>query len=243
VRKGGCEADKGRYKSQCEVAKAAQNRLYEADKAACETQKAAEKLDCERIKSQMKLACEAGLDGPFSCSPDEVLGQVRNDQQEGLTDFDELSGAITTPIKKAGGQLSWRETACPGGGVGVPYRNSQRSTDGFCTLDVRLETFNVAGHEIPPGIHYLRLELLPGGAAAALCAQRTISTLDRVRFGGPVKIDKHFPGHRWLEVHVTDDFQLISSPAPSAPSAATIPDAQSATRTSPSKTHRRLRKE
>lgn len=208
-----CEADKARFKTQCETKKAARNAAYAAAKATCETQKSAEKLDCERIKTQMKIACQNGLDGPFSCSAGEVLAQLRTGKQKGLTDFEELAGALTTPIKNAAGQLSWRETACQASGIGVPYLNSQRSTDGFCTLDVHLIAFSVGGQDMPPGDHYIRLELLPGGKAATLCSQQTISTLDRVRFGGPVKIDKHFPGERWLEVHVTDDFDVIPSGA------------------------------
>lgn len=194
----------------CELAKAAQNRGYEIAKAACETQKAAEKFDFERVKTQMRVACELGLDGPFSCSAGEVLGQLRTSPQEGLTDFEELSGAISTPIKKLGGQLSWRETACSASGTAIPYRNSQRSTDDFCTLDVQLITFSIDGNQKPTGDRFLRLEVLPGSRASQVCASRTISTRDRIRFGGPVKIDKHFPGNRWLEVHVSNDFDIIS---------------------------------
>src|SRR6478752_4153621 len=84
----------------CESQKAAQNTGFAVAKASCEAQKSAEKLDCERLKEQMKAACEAGIDGPFSCSADEVLDQLRTSQQDKLTDFDELAGFITTPLKK-----------------------------------------------------------------------------------------------------------------------------------------------
>jgi LysM domain len=194
----------------CEAAKAAQNQGYAIAKGSCETQKTLEKGDCERVKFQMKKGCELGIDGPFSCTADEVLGQLRTAKQDGLTDFDELSGALTTPFKKAGGQLSWRETACQTtGATGKPYRNSQRSTDGFCTIDVQLISFSVDGHAMPGGTHFIRLEVLPGGKGAQICANRTISTLDKIQFSGPIKIDKH-PGQRWLEVHVTDDFGFVN---------------------------------
>ncbi len=203
----------------CEAAKGAQNAGYKVAHDYCETQKAAEKFDCERVKTQQRVACEAGLDGPFSCRPDEVLTQLRTSKQNKLTDFEMLSGAASTPIKKLGGQLSWRETACQGSGTGQPYINSQRSTDGFCTVDVKLLSFSIQGQEKPPGDRYLRLEILPGGKASSICANRTISTLDTIRFGGPLKIDKHFPGERWLEVHVTDDFDFVpSANAPVPPS-------------------------
>jgi hypothetical protein len=62
---------------------------------------------------------------------------------------------------------------------------------------------------MPGGTRFVRLEVLPGGKASQICANRTISTLDKIQFGGPIKIDKH-PGQRWLEVHVTDDFGFVT---------------------------------
>lgn len=216
ARRVACEADKGRYKTQCEAEKAGQNKIYEANKPICEAQKAAEKLDCERVKTQMKLGCQLGIDGPFSCTPGEVMDQLRTSKQDGLTDFDTLSGAVTTPIKKLGGQLSWRETACQtSGATGKPYRNSQRSSDGFCTIDVQLASFPIENNQMPSGNRYIRIEALPNGKAANICKDRTVSTADTIQFGGPIKIDKHFPGHRWLEVHVTDDFAFVT-PQPGA---------------------------
>lgn len=193
----------------CETQKAAQNGGYKVAHDYCEGQKALEKLDCERVKTQQRVACEAGLDGPFSCRPDEVLTQLRTSKQSKLTDFEMFTGAGSTPLKNLGGQLSWRETACQGSGTGTPYINSQRSTDNFCTVDVKLISFSIHGQEKPPGDRYLRLEILPGGKASAICANRTLSTLDTIRFGGPLKIDKHLPGERWLEAHVTDDFDFV----------------------------------
>ena len=194
----------GLKKIPCEIVKAARNKVA---KGYCETQKSLEKLDCERLKTQKKRACELGLDGPFSCSAGEVLSQLRTTRQEGLTDFAELSGYVTTPPKKLSGQLSWRETACHASGTGIPYRNSRRSTDEFCTVDVKLSSFTIEGQNMPSGDRFIRLEMLPGGRGSAICANRTISTLDTIKFGGPVKFDKH-PGERWLEVHVTDEFDF-----------------------------------
>jgi hypothetical protein len=195
----------GLTKIPCEIKKAARNRVA---KGYCEAQKSLEKLDCERLKIQQKKACELGLDGPFSCSAGEVLSQLRTAHQDGLTDFAELSGYVTTPLKKLSGQLSWRETACHGSGTGIPYRNSQRSTDEFCTVDVKLSSFTIDGQNMPSGERFIRLEMLPGGRGATICAKRTISTRDTIKFGGPVKIDKH-PGERWLEVHVTGEFDFV----------------------------------
>ena len=129
----------------CEAVKGAQNVGYKVAHDYCEAQKALEKLDCERVKTQQRFACEAGLDGPFSCRPDEVLTQLRTEKQDKLTDFEMLSGALSTPLKKLGGQLSWRETACQGSGTAQPYVNSQRSTDDFCTVDVKLISFSILG--------------------------------------------------------------------------------------------------
>jgi hypothetical protein len=199
----------------CETAKATQNAGYKVAHDYCEAQKSLEKFDCERVKTQQRVACEAGLDGPFSCRPDEVLTQLRTSKQSKLTDFEMLSGTVSAPFKKLGGQLSWRETACQASGIGQPYLNSQRSTDDFCTIDVKLMKFSIQGQEKPPGDRYLRLEALPGGKASAICAQRTISTLDTISFGGPLKIDKHIPGERWLEAHVANEFDFV--PPPNAP--------------------------
>lgn len=209
----------GLKKIPCEIAKASRNR---AAKAYCEAQKSLEKLDCERLKTQQKKACELGLDGPFSCSASEVLSQLRTAHQDGLTDFAELSGYVTTPFKKLSGQLSWRETACHGSGIGIPYRNSQRSTDEFCTVDIKLSSFTIDGQNMPFGERFIRLEMLPGGRASAICAKRTISTLDTIKFGGPVKFDKH-PGERWLEVHVTNEFDFVQPTPGPTPSESTTP--------------------
>jgi LysM repeat protein len=209
--KAACETNKGQYKATCELAKDAQNKLYLAQRPLCEAQKSAEKLDCERIKSLERLACEAGLAGPWRCTAQEVMLEVRTTKQKSLTDFEEQAAFISTPLKTATGQLAWRDTACIGYGVGVPYVNSQRSNDGFCTLDVKLLSFSIEGEQKPPGDRYIRLEILPGGRGAALCASQTISKLNTVKFSGPIKRDKHFPGQRWLEVHVTDDFELVPS--------------------------------
>lgn len=187
----GCEADKKRYKDQCEAAKAAQNATYAAARPACEGQKTAEKTDCERVKTTERLACEAGLAGPWRCSAQEVMLQLRTAPQEALTDFDELAGAVTTPIKNASGQLSWRDTACIGSGIGIPYRNSQRSTDGFCTIDVKLTNFSIEGVVKPRGDRFIRLEVHPGGAGASLCAAQTISPRDTISFSGPIRKDRH----------------------------------------------------
>ncbi len=202
LEKANCEATKSLAKANCEATKT-------AAKAACEAQNVAAKADCERIKVQERLLCEVGLAGPFSCTASEVMSQLRGAKQDGLTDFALLSGFITTPFKNVSGQLAWRETACTASGEGVPYRNSQRSTDGFCTIDVQLISFVVDGQQMPAGDRFIRLELLPGGNGAAICGQRTVSTLDLVRFSGPVKIDKHPINERWLEVHVTDGFEVI----------------------------------
>jgi len=227
--KANCEATKSLAKANCEATKT-------AAKAACEAQNVTAKADCERIKTQDRLLCEAGLAGPFSCSAGEVMSQLRTSQQDGLTDFDEISGFITTPFKNAAGQLAWRETACTASGEGVPYRNSQRSNDGFCTIDIKLTSFTIDNQQMPAGDHFIRLELLNGGKATAICGQRTISTVDLVRFSGPVKIDKHPINKRWLEVHVTDGFEVVDGggvPKPGAPASATgngekVPDSTQA---------------
>ena len=197
-----CESDKARFKTQCEVEKAAQNKIYEANKP-------------------VRLACEAGLDGPFSCSPDEVLEKLRSDTQDDLTDFDELSGVITTPIKKAFGQLSWRETACYAKATVIPYRNSRRSSDDFCTLDVQILSIDIQGHGKPPGDRFLRLEILPNSKASEVCRDRTLTPNDRINVGGMIKIDRHFPGKRWLEMHVQNDFAIVAPPSNPLPSGIT----------------------
>jgi len=225
----------GLGKYLCEVAKAAQNRGYEAAKAhceaqkslekfdcerikalekpACEAQKTLEKLDCERLKTQERASCELGLAGPWRCSAQEVMLQLRTQKQAKLTDFDELSAYLTTPLlKNPMGQLAWRDTACVGVGIGIPYINSQNSTDGFCTIDVELISFTIENVQKPPGGRYLRLEVLPGGKASSLCRSQTITTFDVIRFAGPIRRDWH-PSERWLEVHVTQDLEILPNNA------------------------------
>lgn len=209
-----CEATNRLTRSNCEatnqIAKANCEATNQIANKACEATNLTEKADCERIKLQEKKLCEAGLAGPYSCSAAEVMGQLQTAHQDRLTPGSEFLGALTTPLKKLTGQISWRDTACIASGEGVPYYDSVRSTDDICTIDVRLTSLTIGDQHLPPtGEKFIRLELLAGGKGTAICGQRTIAAnIDLVRFTGDVLFDKH-PGEKWLEVHVKNDFEVV----------------------------------
>jgi hypothetical protein len=222
--KPGCELDKVRFRNQCEAAKAGQNAayaiakqsceaakaqqnaLYAIEKANCEAAKTGKKLDCERLKTQERIGCETGLTGPFSCNTTKVLEKLRVDKQGKVKA--EWTGAITTPISVW--STHWRPTACAASGIGKVYQTPQHSSDGFWTVDVELQSFEIGGIQKPAGKRYIRLEVKPklfgGGQAHDFFDHNSLSSGEVVRFQGPVYIDKDGP---FLEVHPGDVFEKV----------------------------------
>jgi hypothetical protein len=117
-------------------------------------------------------ACDArGTIAMLSAAPQKALGW-----------FSRFLAFLTTPFKFLG-ISGWKETGCGSEGRGRPVRDAQHSTDGFWTIDVRLE------------------ELAIGGAPG-----NRIATTTDLAFGGAVVIDTDGP---FLEVHPEEDFRLL----------------------------------
>ncbi len=208
-----CEAAKAAqnvaYKAAhdaCEAGKASQNALYVAAKAQCESLKASEKATCEATKTNERFQCETGLRGPFSCNSGGVIEKLRMDKQGPVRG--EWTGIATTPLSVA--STHWRSTTCSASGVGRVYQRPQHSSDGFWTVDVELISFEVGGVQKPAGTRFIRLEVKPrffgGGKAHDFFDTQSLSVDERVKFEGPVYIDKDGP---FLEVHPGDVFEKV----------------------------------
>jgi hypothetical protein len=117
------------------------------------------------------------------CNATWVLTQLRQQSNDALTDFQKSSAAFSTPFKSAGFS-GWVTTGCGASGVGSLVRNAQKSTDGFTTVDVKLESLTVGSASGGSG-KFLRLEIRPGVALPA----QPMNAGVRLRFSGPVLID------------------------------------------------------
>ena len=111
---------------------------------------------------------------------------------------------------KSAGFSGWVTTGCSANGVGTLVRDAAHSTDGFTTLDLRLDRFSVGG-QAPPAGKFLRLEVRPNVAPPP----QPLLAGKRVSFSGPVLIDMDLQGGGllligtsgvsagWPEVHPT----------------------------------------
>ena len=139
-----------------------------------------------------------------SCEPAGTVGRLSVAPQPALGCFSRWIAIFTTPFKFLG-ISGWTDTGCCGKGIGRLVRDAQHSTDGFWTLDVRLETFSIAGRPGVPGC-FLRIEVEPGTRAHAACSEQTIARRCHVWFAGPVLVDDDGP---FLEIHPDRDFEVI----------------------------------
>ena len=88
------------------------------------------------------------------CNGAWVVSQLRATPNQTLTDFQKFSGVFSTPFKAAGFS-GWVTTECSATGVGTLVRDAQHSTDGFTTIDVRIESlfsrwFGCAERQVSP---------------------------------------------------------------------------------------------
>ncbi|HEY6221945.1 MAG TPA: hypothetical protein VIX13_05355 [Candidatus Eisenbacteria bacterium] len=145
-----------------------------------------------------------------ACDPAGTLAMLSREPQTALCLLARALAFLTTPFKRLG-ISGWRETGCDSEGHGTPVRGAQHSTDGFWTIDVRLSAFTTGGSPadlFAPG--FLRLEIEPGTAAHAICAERAIGPGMELEFGGAVVVDEDGP---FLEVHPDRQFGILTQPA------------------------------
>ena len=85
-------------------------------------------------------------------------------------------------------------------------RDAQHSTDGFWTIDVRLEEFRIG--TTPANLtraRFLRVEVEPGTKAHEVCAATRVLAGMGLLFGGAVVVDADGP---FLEVHPEEEFRI-----------------------------------
>jgi hypothetical protein len=134
-----------------------------------------------------------------------TVAQLSADAQQALSWFARFIAFFTTPFK-FWGISGWKETGCDAEAVGWPIRDAQHSTDGFWTIDVRLDGFSIgttsADLTTPK---FARLEVEPGTAAHDVCARTRVLEGMRIAFGGAVVVDTDGP---FLEVHPEGEFRI-----------------------------------
>ena len=118
---------------------------------------------------------------------------------------------LTTPFKFLG-VSGWTDTGCSAEATGFPVRDAQHSTDGFWTIDVRLNDFRVGPGPADHGFsgtdiyRYIRIEVEPGTEAHSVCSRNPVAAGSLLSFGGPVLIDTDGP---FLEIHPDRDFEIV----------------------------------
>jgi hypothetical protein len=117
------------------------------------------------------------------CNAAWVLSQLRQQPNDALTDVQKRSAALSTPFKSAGFS-GWVTTGCSASGTGVLVRDAAKSTDGFTTADLKLDSM-VVGASSGGATRFLRLEIRPGVALPP----SPLTAGARVRFSGPLLID------------------------------------------------------
>jgi hypothetical protein len=147
---------------------------------------------------------------PSRWSAGQVIARLKTVPEPEINWLDEVTGWFTTPLKRLTGWLGWDPTGWSvTGAQGVLVYDAGHSSDGFYTLDVRLESFTIGGLTAPTDPpRYLRVEVEPGRPAHDVCARGLPRRGDRVHFGGPVVTDHD---GAFLEVHPFDEFRLDES--------------------------------
>lgn len=149
-----------------------------------------------------------------TCDPGGAVGKLSLEPQPALSWFDRSVSFVTT-IFKFLGVSGWTETGCSADAVGRPVRDAQHSTDGFWTIDVRLEAFRIGSDpaDLKPD-KFIRVEVEPGTKAHEVCAGTRVLKDMELTFGGAVVVDTDGP---FLEVHPEDDFRIVTAHSRAAP--------------------------
>lgn len=142
-----------------------------------------------------------------ACDAQGTIAKLSLQPQPALSWFDRIIAFLTTPFKFHG-ISGWQETGCEAKASGRPVRNAQHSTDGFWTIDVRLETFRIGADSADPAPpRFVRLEVEPDTRAHQVCAATLVREGTQLTFGGAVVVDTDGP---YLEVHPEDDFRIMA---------------------------------
>jgi hypothetical protein len=142
----------------------------------------------------------------IACDAAGTVAQLSLDAQQALSWFARFVAFFTTPVKFRG-ISGWKETGCEAAASGKPVRDAQHSTDGFWTIDVRLEEFRIGTTSADlRRARFLRVEVEPGTKAHEVCAATRVLAGMEIAFGGAVVVDTDGP---FLEVHPEEEFQIM----------------------------------
>lgn len=142
-----------------------------------------------------------------ACDASGTLAKLSTAPQGELSWFDRTIAFLTTPFKFLG-VSGWKETGCTAKGRGRPVRDAQHSTDGFWTIDVKIEELRIGGAAAsltPP--KFIRLEVEPKTKAHDVCAAAPVREGMQLDFGGAVVVDTDGP---FLEVHPENEFRIVA---------------------------------
>ena len=142
-----------------------------------------------------------------ACDAPGTVAKLSEAPQDELGWFSKAVGFLTTPFKRCG-ISGWQPTGCEAKVAGAAVYDAGHSTDGFYTIDLRLESFVIQTESMSPSLErYVRIEVEPKTAAHNLCERLGgVREGQRVLCGGPVVVDTD--GEGFLEVHPDDDFRV-----------------------------------
>jgi hypothetical protein len=144
------------------------------------------------------------------CNPDWVIGHLGRHPEARLDPASRDIGFLTTPAKRLGFG-GWVDTGCEASAKGWPVRDAQHSTDGFWTIDVKLQEFVIQGRKMAGNQpRWVRIEVEPKTPAHQKAGARTNQFIS---FHGHVLIDTHH-GDELIEVHPFDVMTLAQEPTP-----------------------------
>jgi len=154
----------------------------------------------------------------YNCNHFWVENELRHTPNDSLGFVDQAIGVFTTPFKEAG-VSSWVTTGCIGTATGSPVRPAQHSTDGFWTIDIRLDSLivtdrsvNLYSWPLSAANRFVRLEVAPGSRAHAYCGSHEVLTYAKLTTAGAIWLDND--SETWLELHPGQDADQFSQPWP-----------------------------
>ena len=141
-----------------------------------------------------------------ACDAAGTVARLSADAQPALSWLGRFLAFLTTPFK-FWGISGWEETGCEAAASGRPVRDAQHSTDGFWTMDVRLEEFRIGTTSADlTSARFLRVEVEPGTKAHGVCAATRVLAGMGLAFGGALVVDTDGP---FLEVHPEEEFRIV----------------------------------
>jgi hypothetical protein len=146
--------------------------------------------------------------GPSTrCNAGWVLGHLGQRPEPSLSAFDRDSGFLSTPLKHLGFG-GWVDTGCDAVARGAPVRRAQHSTDGFWTIDVRLDSMTING-QVMATPAYVRIEVEPETLAHGAAGRHPPAGGAQIAFHGHILIDTHH-GEELIEVHPYDRIKPLA---------------------------------